>query len=50
MILYTDDKSPKLVYLNENKLSLLNEWDEWVSNKLLKKNLVHYLKCYEYII
>ena len=27
MILYTDDKSPKLVYLNENKLSLLNEWE-----------------------
>ena len=32
------------------KKSLLNEWDEWVSNKLFFKILVHYLKCYEYII
>ena len=31
------------------KKSLLNEWDEWVSNKLFLKILVHYLKCYEYI-
>ena len=26
MILYSDNKSHKLVYLNENKLPLLNEW------------------------